>query len=366
MNPPAGVPPLVTVARMAAARCDPLRNWDMRGQPSNSRLPPPPPEYEAVRRLLRAGADPNARDAAGRASTEFAGDAGALGLFSLLVQYGAAPNGGPQATEPPWFGLLRRGASLVRWEEPSWRYRWVQKLPAPVVALIEAWKLMPRGPFVTNQPVLPFLRSLGIDLTATNRNGGTILHGLAESPGMSRAGGAGGLLFGMDGRAVSGVGKAWLPVFAEFRRAGVNPEARDRDGDTAWLAAWRHRALEYGVGLATCGVDVKATNAAGANALHLLCESQASDRKGSLMPGPMVPYLVRLGVDPRARDLRGRTPLHLAVATDRPAYLALDLLDAGADPDAPDPAGTTPRGLVEASQRADLLRAFGARPRRSP
>lgn len=338
----------------------------MQGQPLNSRLPSPPFEYEVVRRLLRAGADPNARDATGRAPTEFAGDAGALSLYVLLVQYGGSPLGGPQAVEPPWFGLLRRGTRLVRWEEPSWRYRGVQSLPAAAVDLIKRWHLMPRAPLTTNEPVLPYLRSMGLDLAATNRNGGTILHGFAESAGKSAAGGMGGMLFGMDGRAVNGSERAWLPVLEEFRRAGVPPEARDRRGDTAWLAAWRNRAFELAVGLAAFGIDVKATNAAGANALHLLCEPQGSDRAGGWIPGPMVPYLVRLGVDPRARDLAGRTPLHRAVADGSPAYLALDLLDAGADPDTPDSAGVTPRKLVEESTRPDLERAFTARPRRGP
>ena len=69
----------------------------------------------------------------------------------------------------------------------------------------------------------------------------------------------------------------------------------------------------------------------------------------------MVGHLVKQGVDPKAQDARGRTPLHYAIAPFHPTFVAVELVEAGADPLVRDAQGRTPLALAEEAGRADLV-----------
>ncbi len=165
---------------------------------------------------------------------------------------------------------------------------------------------------------------------------------------------------------------------ATLREAGLSLESRDRDGNTPWLLACRSMDLELAKLLAKAGANVQATNAEGRNALHLIClpaEPQGGGG-GFSMPGfprfvgPLVPQLIKQGVDPRARDVRGVTPLHYAIAPHNPAFVAVELVEGGADPGAKDNFGVSPIDLAKEANREDLLPflrdPLGANPFRPP
>ena len=74
--------------------------------------------------------------------------------------------------------------------------------------------------------------------------------------------------------------------------------------------------------------------------------------------GPVVGHLVKQGVDPKAQDAQGRTPLHYAIAPFHPTYVAVELVEAGADPLVRDAQGRTPLALAEEAGRTDLVAFF--------
>jgi ankyrin repeat protein len=99
------------------------------------------------------------------------------------------------------------------------------------------------------------------------------------------------------------------------------------------------------------------------NALHLICmprpgTNSAEHAQWPRFLGPVVGHLVKQGVDPKAQDAQGRTPLHYAVAPFHPNFVAVELVEAGADPRVRDTQGRTPLALAEEAGRADLVAFF--------
>jgi ankyrin repeat protein len=146
-------------------------------------------------------------------------------------------------------------------------------------------------------------------------------------------------------------------------QSGLSLESRDLEGNTPWLVAWRHARTEVAEQFVRAGANTRTTNHAGMNALHLVCQPHpgTNSAKFADMPrfrGPVVGHLVKQGVDPKAQDAQGRTPLHYAIAPFHPTYVAVELVEAGADPLVRDAQGRTPLALAEEAGRTDLVAFF--------
>lgn len=367
VNPVEGEPPLFRslelAAGMAANRNRMPAVMMMRGS-SFPMIFSTALELGPVTALLDAGARLEVRNAKGRSPMEIACDAGALNLIELLVLRGVSPNGTNAAGAPAWFGILRHAPELPYCESPSWRYRAAEKLPMSFRQGLEKVGWMPAGPTTRLVPVLGFLERWGADLRVTDADGRNALHALAAAPGERLRRGSSMRMrpFGPGPVGRSGAADPAADRIARLSAAGVPVDARDRDGNTPWLWAWMHQDSDLGRLLAKAGADVRATNVAGRNALHLACLPGPGDGNGNgpRIPRPMpdisvLPYLLKLGVNPRARDFQGCSPLHYAIGGHNPAAAARELVQAGADPGEKDNAGMTPIAIARESGRVDVL-----------
>ncbi|GLH15749.1 E3 ubiquitin-protein ligase mind-bomb [Gryllus bimaculatus] len=103
------------------------------------------------------------------------------------------------------------------------------------------------------------------------------------------------------------------------------------------IAAAERGDLEQVKSCLAVGARIDAQDSHGNTALHVATSNNRAR---------VVEYLLNAGDDANARDHRGATPLHLAVASDPSGHLVRMLLDAGARPDIADDQGRTPLDLA--------------------
>ena len=126
--------------------------------------------------------------------------------------------------------------------------------------------------------------------------------------------------------------------------AGADVDARNVVGDTALLRTVMRDRQESIRLLLDAGADVDARNAEGDTALHRALRNFESIR-----------LLLDAGADVDARNAEGDTALFLAVMRDRQESIRL-LLDAGADINTSNARGGNPLALAWYLEREDLLR----------
>jgi ankyrin repeat protein len=377
VNPVAGEPPLFRAMQPALTMAIQRRFVPPMMLQRGSSFPTAflsPNELGPVKRLLEGGAKSEVGNAEGKSPLEVACDAGALNLVELLVRHGARLNGTNVQGGPVWFGVLRHAASLPYADTATWKHQMAEAMPSVVKGAMSRAGVMPTPPGVRMVSVLEFLSKLGAKLAATNAMGQNALHVLAARSEAARAWG-GMMMLGPDGRPsgmpAGGGGTPATQRVTLLMEAGLSLESRDREGNTPWLLTWRSMDVELATHLAKAGANVRATNAAGMNALHLICLPPEGTATGQpRFVGPLVPQLVRQGVDPRARDRQGATPLHYAIGPHNPPFVAVELVEAGADPGAKDSFGVSPIDLAKEANRQDLLPflrdPLGANPFRQP
>jgi hypothetical protein len=296
---------------------------------------------------------------------EIACQYGALNLLETLIRSGARLTSTNSVGNPVWFDLLQFPPQLPFSDHPTTLQRLTTHLPANAQSALRSRGILPAGPSTRQELVLPWIQRLGVDVTRTGSSGRTALHALTRA----KSGSVPLELVEFYGHFGAREPEAGPNSRAERLRtllaAGLSLEARDSEGNTPWLLAVQHLDLETATLLADAGANHRATNAAGQNALHLVCApnpSGGADWTTTNAPprfiGPLIGELVKQGVDPRAADRDGRTPLHLGVARFHPIFVAVELVEAGADPNARDLAGRTPMQLAEELGRADLVRFF--------
>jgi ankyrin repeat protein len=323
-----------------------------------------PLEMECVLRLLRAGASPGAAGRDASTPLEVACEASLLNLIEVLVRAGADLQSRDATGDPAWFHVLQKSAESVYVEHPGWKFPVTPQESSPAGAGLEKKNLQPIAPMIRPEAVLGFLTRLGAQITATNRAGQNALHVLGRGGRKDRIDeitetfGFGSPLLARGDRT-----NAQTARIESLVQSGLSLESRDLEGNTPWLIAWRYAQTEVAEQFVRAGANTRTTNHAGMNALHLICLPRpgTNSAKFADMPrfiGPVVGHLVKQGVDPKAQDAQGRTPLHYAIAAFHPTFVAVELVEAGADPRVRDAQGRTPLALAEEAGRADLVAFF--------
>lgn len=127
--------------------------------------------------------------------------------------------------------------------------------------------------------------------------------------------------------------------------AGADRSVRDEGGNTVLhLACLRLHSKESIERLIALGLDPKARNRAGETPLHVA--ARAGNRFA-------IPALLAAGADVDARDGHGQTPLHKLSALLLPVTAFL-LLDAGADPEIKDDQGRTALDIAKAQRETTV------------
>lgn len=145
-----------------------------------------------------------------------------------------------------------------------------------------------------------------------------------------------------------------LDIVKLFLAAGMNPDARDQNGDTALMIAIAASGEPVAEALLRGGASVNARTKNGSTALHLI--ALRGDEQ-------IAQLLVKRKADVNAKTDIGETPLMIAALRGYPNTVKL-LLDAGADVRARDNRGETP--LMHAIERnhtevVEILKAAGAK-----
>ena len=321
-----------------------------------------PSQMDCVLRLLAAGANPMAAGRDASTPLEVACDASLLNLIEVLVRAGGDLQSRDANGDPVWFHALQKPAESVYVEHPGWKFPVTPQESSPAGAGLEKANLQPISAMIRPEAVLGFLAGLGAQMTTTNSDGQNALHVLGRGARKVRIDKItevfGSLLPAWEDRT-----NAQTARIQNLVQSGLSLESRDLEGNTPWLVAWRHAQTEVAEQFVRAGANTRTTNHAGMNALHLICLPRPGTNSAELAQwprfiGPVVGHLVKQGVDPKAQDAQGRTPLHYAIAPFHPTFVAVELVEAGADPLVRDAQGRTPLALAEEAGRADLVAFF--------
>lgn len=196
-----------------------------------------------------------------------------------------------------------------------------------------------------NLPAVTFLLEAGADVNAGNNIGATPLHGAVVNEGPEVV--AALLEAGADiNDGAASHGTPLLHALALASRWG-------------WSPRWEISEAPINA-LLEAGADVNASDSAGHT--PLLASFELRRREGTLANLPL--RLLAAGADATLRDSQGRTPLHVAAAAEGPEVVRA-LLQTGADPRAVDADGASPLHAAAASGSLEvihLLISAGANP----
>jgi len=331
---------------------------------------------EAAALLLSGGADPNARDGAGNATLHIALPV-SQGAVDLVLARGADPalkdKAGNTALHvavslgyaPAALGaLIDKGAPIdsTNAEGDTPLAMAMRRKAANVVELLAT-----RGAsmFVRNakgETPLSIALADGVELTRTL---------VAASPkGAKDDSGEGPFHYAVRMRAGS-------LIIETIKAIGLDPSARNNEGDGALHLAARTNSAAEGQALLLSGADPYAVNAAGVTPLSIalahgagpqpwffssvVLQSRDSAGNGPLHHAAMdgsavgVAFLVKEGVPVDARNADGQTPLMLALRKDSTGTVNA-LLSLGADAGARDGSGATTLHLAVYWKARECLR----------